>query len=258
ITGMPDAVIRRTASSALASPVKRLRRDSDRKTLTAILEFLNQHERFISEAEDRDVDAIICESDESGTLGAAHGRAEICSLADFQFTDFEQTRSMSAHGGLTLGFGQMSTEQLLETHFRRALQYARRIQIYDGSLGQNCNENYRHTVESFLAWFRQTNRLGDQCAVEIHCREPAEGEKKSECQALLRGIRALGVEMTCYRFLPHDRFILTDQFALEIGRGMDFLEPKRGCNRDVSIATKDLRQMKKLMRDYARHRLPGS
>lgn len=242
-------------SGALAGQVRKLRNDSDRRMLDAILKFLNEHCRFIDD--DAEADVVVCESDQADLFGAMRASTEVCSLANYQFTNFEHERCMCAHGGVTLGFNQMSTSRLLDSHFRRALQCARRVQIFDGSLGQNCNENYRFTVESFLTWFRQTNPLGKQCPVEIHCRKPAENDpRRLERQALLREIRALGVEMTFYTFLPHDRFILTDQFALEIGRGMDFLEPSRGCNRDVSIATKDLRQVKKLMHSYARHQLP--
>ena len=239
--------------AGIANQVRKLRNDSDRKMLDTILRFLNRHNRFIDETEDADV--IVSESNQTDSVGAGRSRGEVCSLANYQFTDFEHKRCMSAHGGVTLGFGQFSAKELLSRHFLRALQYARHLQIYDGSLGPNCSESYRYTVDAFLNWFRQVNPHATQYPVQIHSREP-KGEKQSERQALLRDIRALGVEITFYRHLPHDRFILTDQFALEIGRGMDFLDLYKGCNRDVSIATKDLRQVKSLLQSYDRHQLP--
>lgn len=213
--------------------------------LDAILRFLHGHNRFVED--DAEADVIVSESNPSGP-------PEVCQLANYQFSNFEHERCLAAHGGVTLGFNAMSAAELFDRHFHRVLRHAQRVQIFDGSLGQNCNENYRHTVEAFLMWFRQSNQLGVQCPVELHCRKPADPERL----ALLGRIGALGIPLTFYTFLPHDRFILTDQFALEIGRGMDFLEPNRGCNRDMSIATKDVRQVGKLMQGYARHQLLGA
>lgn len=182
-------------AAALAGQVRKLRHDSDRGMLDALLRFLHGHRRFVED--DVQADVVVSEGQQ-----AASG--EVCSLANFQFTNFEHERCFSAHGGVTLGFNAMSGGELLDRHFRRALQYAQRVQIFDGSLGQNCNENYRYTVETFLTWFRRTNRLGEQCPVEIHCREPAEGKEKAERQARLREIQRLGTTMTFYKFLPHD------------------------------------------------------
>jgi len=50
--------------------------------------------------------------------------------------------------------------------------------------------------------------------------------------------------------LPHDRFITTDQVALGIPRGMDFLDRKTGKNRDVSMDYKSKKQVAALMRNY--------
>jgi hypothetical protein len=56
--------------------------------------------------------------------------------------------------------------------------------------------------------------------------------------------------------LPHERFILTDQMALEIGRGMDFLDCNTRKNRDVSIGYKSMAEVDDLLRSYAPHGLP--
>jgi hypothetical protein len=63
-----------------------------------------------------------------------------------------------------------------------------------------------------------------------------------------------GVAAEFCRFLPHDRFILTDRLALEIGRGMNFLH-RDGCNLDVRIATNDTHQTEKLLGKYGQNLL---
>jgi hypothetical protein len=56
------------------------------------------------------------------------------------------------------------------------------------------------------------------------------------------------MEIQFYQFpssdnaLPHERFILTDQIALSIDRGLDFLDKNTRKNRDVDIGYKSLRK----------------
>lgn len=252
-------------SAALAARVRQLPANSDRKTLKELLAFLNDHYRFIDGTDQADV--MVTESDarEPG-MGVA---TEVCSLANYQFTDFESRRSLSAHGGVTLGFREISPEQLFERHFHRALRHAQRVQICDGSFGENFKPNYRYTTERFLIWLRSANLLGAGCKVFFKCLAPfREDDRRNralrrgdwrpddqKCAAVSSFLREHGVSAEFHRFLPHDRFILTDQFALEVGRGMDFLDQNNGCIRDISIATKDLRQVKRLLQSYARHQL---
>jgi hypothetical protein len=253
-------------SAALADRVRQLPANSDRKTLKELLGFLNVHYRFIDDANHADV--IVTESLPHGLeTGAA---TEVCSLASYQFTDFEGRRSLSAHGGVTLGFREISPEQLFERHFHRALRHAQQVQICDGSFGENFNQNYRYTVERFLTWLRTANVLGSRCKVSFQCLAAFREEDRSnralrrrdwrpdekKCAQVRSFLDNLGVSAELYRFLPHDRFLLTDQFALEIGRGMDFLDQRNECIRDVSLATKDLRQVKRLLGRYAQHQLP--
>jgi hypothetical protein len=51
--------------------------------------------------------------------------------------------------------------------------------------------------------------------------------------------------------MPHQRFILTDQFAIEIDRGLDFLDRATHKNRDVSVNTKSHSETSKLLAAYA-------
>ena len=50
--------------------------------------------------------------------------------------------------------------------------------------------------------------------------------------------------------MPHQRFILTDQFAIEIDRGLDFLDRSTHKNRDVLVNTKSHSETSKLLAAY--------
>lgn len=251
-------------SGALAKRVGELRGDSDRKTLGDILEWLKKHSRFVEDPEDADV--IINESTTPSPAAQQPGRPESCALANYQFTEFEHERSLSAFAGVTLPYGLHSNHEFMDAYFGKALRHAQRLTICDGSLGENFNANYKLSVGEFIPWLRGANLHGQRCSITFKCCAPLlkrSGVPRKEWQAdhsRLAEVRAFFAEQDVaaefYRFLPHDRFILTDQFALEIGRGMDFLNHD-GRNRDVSIATKNVHQIKKLLGAYTKHLLQG-
>lgn len=265
-------------SAALASQVRMMPRDADRWMLEKILKFLREQNRFVPHPDTDTVatlDAVIAHAREweldvviTGSNPPPSGEpanVEVCSLANYQLTEFEHERSSVAQGGATFEHDEMGESAFLNLNFRNALRNARWINVCDGSLGQNFGPNYRYTVEKFLEWIFTTNVRGSECAIAFLCLAPTLNEdrnlppaerrfdraKRAELEAFLGG---LGAEAVFYRRLSHERFVLTDQFAFEFGRGMDFLHPG-GRNRDVSIATKNLRQVDKLFASYDRFRL---
>ena len=58
--------------------------------------------------------------------------------------------------------------------------------------------------------------------------------------------------------LPHERYISTDQFGLEIGRGMDFLDSNTAKNRDVSLNLKDRSVLQSKLAAFQTFRLPAA
>jgi hypothetical protein len=263
-------------SAALASQVRAMPRDAARWMLEKILTFLREQNRFvprtdsaasldevIARARDWELDVVITGSD--AQPGGEPRNVEVCSLASFQFTEFEHERSSVAQGGATFEYDELSEFDFLNLNFRKALRNARWINVCDGSLGQNFNANYRYTVEKFIEWLFATHTHGRRCRVAFLCLAPTLAEdnslpprerrpdsvKRGELEAFING---MGAEAVFYRRLPHERFFHTDQFAFEVGRGMDFLHPGER-NRDVSIATKNSRQVEKLFASCDRFRV---
>ena len=50
--------------------------------------------------------------------------------------------------------------------------------------------------------------------------------------------------------LPHERFIITDQMAINIGRGMDFLNRHTRRNRDILIKSANNDEVINLIKGY--------
>ena len=51
--------------------------------------------------------------------------------------------------------------------------------------------------------------------------------------------------------LPHDRYMMTDQFCLFIGCGMDFLNPKSKTNRAVTISIINPEECQNVIESYS-------
>lgn len=241
--------------AALAEQLEKLPGNFDRKMLDEILGFLCRHNRFIDAAEEADV--CISESEPAGTSGAVRGRTDVCSLANYQFTDFEHLRSSVAQGGETYCHAEQDGEAFLDGNYRKALRHACWIKVCDGSFGKEFKENYRYSCERFLTWLREIHADRGRCTVTFLCVDPSYGSADPNARnELSRMLEAHGAKVEFYSRLPHERFILTDQIAFEIGRGMDFLLPANDRNRDVSIGSKNIRQVTKLVASYGQFLLP--
>jgi hypothetical protein len=63
-------------------------------------------------------------------------------------------------------------------------------------------------------------------------------------------------EVSDKKALPHDRFIVTDQVAIGLPRGMDFLNRVTKKNRDLTLDYKSGNEVKKLVASYASGKRP--
>jgi len=108
-----------------------------------------------------------------------------------------------------------------------------------------------------MAWLASALADPGSCSIVFHLGE-ANGKKSAYINSELtnyrsaQGLAATPTEIRYYHTeMPHQRFILTDQFAIEIDRGLDFFDRSTHKNRDVSINTKSQSETSKLLAAYA-------
>lgn len=198
------------------------------------------------------VQLVVTETQDSADVESA-------SLATFQHTVFERERFIRALNGRVFGGGELSDVDFLNSNFANALRYAGGIQICDEVLGK-FGDNFEHTIKVLLRWIEPILHDPPKCEITIHCKRVA-GRTDHLCHMIrsFRGGRLAQtvIKVTFYENpehrhpLPHDRFLWTDQFAFDIGRGMDFLDRQTGKNRDVSINLKDWSEVTATMAKYA-------
>ena len=191
---------------------------------------------------------------------------QVTLLREYQNTHFESERSKIASEGRTTTPGEMSEADFLELLFKKAFRYAARIEICDKLFGSKYSDNYKYTAKRLIEWLGANLHDRTRCKLIFHCAKP-DGQADRYIQTTLKEVRdtvavGLPVELQFYQLptgdtcMPHERFVRTDQFALGVDRGMDFLDAGTSCCRDVFVSYKGLTACDAVLKSYISGRLP--
>jgi hypothetical protein len=268
--------------SQIADNVESLPEDFDRKVLKTVLSGLQKKNRFLfiltpdytgvkddlscvlQAADAVDLDLLLLERDD--TVDNPPAQAEMCTLQTYQHTNFEVVRSRLANEGKTLRNGEMSQTDFLNTHFDKTFRYVHRIEICDRIFGRQFGDNFEYTIRIVLRWLEAVIKDPARCTLIFHIGTPQRAPLhhiQTQLASFRRGkLAQLPIELNVYdvpepdQCLPHERFILTDQLALEMGRGMDFLDRATHSNRDVSIGYKSMKEVQDLLNSYSGYKQP--
>lgn len=190
--------------------------------------------------------------------------AETATLNTYQNTDFARERADIVGRGVTLVDGQLDEIVFLDRFLKKALKYAESIEICDKLFGDEYGDNFEYTAQVFFNWLEQNLADPDSCEIIIRCGVPYTGldQMKGHLKTLKRG-RLGRVTLKLFLYdnvsgaaLPHHRFIVTNQVAIGIDRGMDFLNKKTHKNRNLTLDYKSGDDVDKLIGSYASGKRP--
>lgn len=267
---------------AIKEQVKSLPDNYDRKIIKKLLGALSKRNRFIyclipeysgiqqdiayaaDQAQDCLLDLFLF-SETNKDTEIPEG-IEKATLSTYQSTDFENSRSNLASNGRTFVSGELDEKDFLDWCFGKLSRYPTRIEICDKLFGSRFGDNFEYTVRTFLRWLEQILVDPQSCKLIFHCEKPA-GHTDHHIKTQLADFRTgrlgnLPIEVQFYQLpdnihpLPHDRFMITDQVVIDIGRGLDFLDRKTHKNRDLTIGYKSFREVDNLLKSYASAMLP--
>jgi hypothetical protein len=265
---------------SIAEYLEQLPEDFDRKILKSLFVTLQKRNRFIyilkpdysggiddistvlTAADSVPLDLLLLLDPQPKNVILKYG--EVCLLSTYQHTAFEVERSRLANEGRTLSTGEKQENDFLQLSFGKLLKLVNRIEICDRIFGQQFGDNFEYTAKILFRWLDPI--LGDppKCKVVFHIGVPQKATL-AHIQAQLSSfrvgrLRGMPIELHIYdvpfpdQCLPHERFIVTDQIAIEIGRGMDFLDRSTHRNRDVSIGYKSIKEVNDLITSYQVYR----
>ena len=164
-----------------------------------------------------------------------------CTLLAYNTTSFEKERSEVANGGRTFPAGVRGERAFLDWTLRKALKHSTIITIYDRLFGEKFGKNFQYSAKAFLSWLETFVEDPNQIKLHIHCGKPTGNTDhfiQTQMASFRRGrLAAMPITIQYYesfpgeKVLPHQRFLITRQVAIDLGRGMDFLDPETGQNR---------------------------
>lgn len=256
--------------------------DFDRKIIKSLLSSLRKRNRFLfvltpdhdgvredlrcvlETADSVDLDLLLLENNHE-----EHGqplKAETCTLQSYQQTGFEIARSRLANEGKTLRDGEIPEIDFLNLHFDKALRHVQRIEICDRILGRQFGDNFEYTLRVLFRWLENIIADPAHCSMIFHIGSPQRATLpyiQTQLANFKRGrLERLPIELHVYdvpapdQCLPHERFIVTDQIALVIGRGMDFLDETTHRNRDLVLGYKNMKEVQNLLDSYSAYKQP--
>jgi hypothetical protein len=191
---------------------------------------------------------------------------EKATLATFQATDFENFRSSLAINGRTFISGELDQKDFLDWCFGKMLRYPTRIEICDKLFGSKFGDNFEYTIKTFMRWLEHNVVDPKSCKFIFHCAKPdgkTDHHIKTQLLSFKTGrLKNMPMEIQFYQLadnsqvLPHDRYLITDQIVIDIGRGLDFLDKNTQKNRDLTIGYKSFKEVDNLLKSYAPAMLP--
>jgi hypothetical protein len=268
--------------TAIGQEIQDLPEDYDRKIVKEILSILAKRHRFLyclipdydgvksdtecvkEQAEVAMLDLLLLEDDEEYVE-----HVETATVLTYQHTEFEANRAKLIADGLTLVPNAMDGNEFMENYLKKGLRPARSIVICDKLFGEKYKGNYQYTTQRFFRWLETILVEPDSCVVTFHCAPPDPENGARDLEVMRRELAAcksgriagIRLKLQLYssdttNFLPHQRYLLTDQLALSIDPGMDFLDPRTGQIRSISFSYKSMEQVDKLLKSYEAGRQP--
>jgi hypothetical protein len=183
---------------------------------------------------------------------------EVATRRTYHYSTFEPKRSGLAVHGKTCNPGDMDETSFLDFHLSRALRYAAEIHICDRICGShNLSDNFRYTIKRLMAWLGSVLADPSSCKLIFHLGEPSGKGKEFIVQELTsfkkESLSRTSIVAHFYNESltpPHQRFILTDQIALNVDRGLDFLDRRTRKCRDTYINCQKPEEAQRLLSSY--------
>jgi hypothetical protein len=230
-----------------------------RKIVKTLLTQLAKANRIIRAIEDDyrgggDIEALAAQAERLGLelviirqeddWDAAATRVARASVVEYSMSHFETRRSQDM-ADRHLNDGEMSGQQFIDLFLVPFMRYAERLDVVDGSLGENYRDDYAHTLDRLLAAVRRVCHWRDRVQVTIHCCRGRGKKPDNVSDTVTELARKYGLDGRVsvkfygepgrpFRF-KHDRCLVSEMGVLNIGRGFDFVQKKGGALRNTVI-----------------------
>ena len=180
-------------------------------------------------------------------------KTETTSLEEYDNTEFEKERRKLSSYGYNFREKEYPENFFLDVVFGKMIKYVQRIDVIDKLFGTQFSGNFEYSAEKFIEFLSHNLANPKECKELIfHCRTPA-GFKDNHIKEKLsefkrKALIDVPIKVKFYgpkptkensvnvnHYMPHHRYVITDQIAISIDRGMDFLIEKEKRNRNTNV-----------------------
>lgn len=158
-------------------------------------------------------------------------------LPTYSLSGFSLRRSESVQGK-SVARGHYDFSQIFSQYFRRIIQSSAHVKIIDPIVGSNFNDNYSVNLR---LWIEQLKSLETPIRIELHteCGRKRSDNLRDLKESIVADCDRSNITFSVVPYgpyqLPHERFIVSSDFTLVIGRGLDLIDPLDRKNRDLFV-----------------------
>ncbi|GIK61360.1 MAG: hypothetical protein HND39_09410 [Ignavibacteriota bacterium] len=250
--------------------VNQLPESFDRRELTSLFTYLKKNNRFNAylipdyvggksdlrclneQYIDKELDIILLSQNESESY---EWEVETATIDTYNESIFEKERYSYCRSGRTISDDEYDELIYLNKFLRKLLLNANHIEICDYSFGKNVRDDYIYSWKVLIHWFAGLNNPNRNIKITIHSDKGDQGTSNfimSELSSHLPiNISNIEIFMKYYvplntnTALPHERFIYTEQFAFNIGRGLDLFKHSNGKTRKTALSYMNVKDVRK-------------
>jgi hypothetical protein len=179
------------------------------------------------------------------TLPDESGSPEMAELDDYFITNFERERAKQNDDGL-IAEGEDSADDFFPKRFGKLLPLAKNVVIVDAILGRKFGDNFQYTLKLLIKYLNSTNSNPSDLYLDIHT-EDSDRIDFLELR-LTEWCSPIRYRLHRHESVPHERYLFTDQFGLQLGIGCDLLCKKTRRNRATDFSYARVSKLNELIR----------
>jgi hypothetical protein len=229
----------------LRDAIKSIEDQNTRMRLSALVEAFHKRNRFVDILESgnqqetplqtalrnqthQHLDAIITvDSHPTNSIGA-----EVIQVENFHRSYF--AARCHQEPCLNLDKDTIHSTEFFKKYLSRLLLVTGSVKFYDSVIGKDFGDNFFHNLPFWISFLQQATQ---QVELTIH----TEGSKTQNILLRLNELTEdTNISPSVVRHepdtLPHERYLRTVAFTLNLGRGIDLFHPHTGMNRDLHMA----------------------
>ncbi len=169
---------------------------------------------------------------------------ERAAFSVYALSNFERERSKQADDGLILE-GDDSADEFFPIRFGKLLPLAKRAVIVDAILGRKFGDNFQYSLKRLVEYLEASHCSPSDLVLEIHTEDSDRVDFLE--QRLGEWCKTIRFKVYRHTKVPHERYLFTDQFGLQLGIGMDLLDRHSERNRGTDFSYSRISKLSELI-----------